>query len=130
LIASPRLALMVSPVESLNIRASVARGFRAPQTFDEDLHLSSVGGDVRFIRLDPNLTEERSTNYMLGAEWKPQAGRGQALFEVNGFYTGLSDLFLARQNDDPATGALEYLKVNYGDAQVYGVEANAGWGIG
>lgn len=130
LIASPRLALMVSPRESLNIRASVARGFRAPQAFDEDLHLSSVGGEVRLIRLDANLREERSTNYMLGAEWRPQAGRGQALLEINGFYTGLSDLFLASQDDDPATDALEYLKTNHDNARVYGVEANAGWGMG
>ena len=130
IIASPRLALMISPIEALNIRASVARGFRAPQAFDEDLHLSSVAGEVRFIRLDPDLREERSTNYMLGAEWKPEAGRGQALLEVNGFFTRLTDLFLARDNDDPLTPALEYLKVNHGGASVYGVEMNAGWGIG
>ncbi len=129
-IVSPRLALMISPNAALDIRASVARGFRAPQTFDEDLHLSSVGGDVRFIRLDPSLREERSTNYMLGAEWKPEAGRGQALFEVNGFLTSLDDLFFVRQDDDPATAALEYRKVNQGRARVYGVEMNAGWGIG
>jgi outer membrane receptor for ferrienterochelin and colicins len=130
LIASPRVALMITPDENLNIRASVARGFRAPQAFDEDLHLSSVGGEVRIIRLDPDLREERSTNYMLGAEWRPQAGRGQALFELNGFYTGLSDLFFAKENDDLATDAFEFLKVNQGDARVYGMEANAGWGIG
>lgn len=129
-IVSPRVALMISPNEALDIRASVARGFRAPQTFDEDLHLSSVGGDVRFIRLDPSLREERSTNYMLGAEWKPEAGRGQALVEINGFLTALDDLFFVRQDDDPATGALEYRKVNHGRARVYGVEMNAGWGIG
>jgi outer membrane receptor for ferrienterochelin and colicins len=129
-IVSPRLALMISPSEALDIRASVARGFRAPQTFDEDLHLSSVGGEVRFIRLDPALREERSTNYMLGAEWKPEAGRGQALLEVNGFLTTLDDLFFVRQDDDPATAALEYRKVNHGRAGVYGVEMNAGWGMG
>ena len=130
LIASPRLALMISPVESLDIRASVARGFRAPQAFDEDLHLTSVGGEVRFITLDPGLREERSTNYMLGAEWKPEAGRGQALLEMNGFYTRLTDLFLARNDDNPVTDPIEYLKVNHGGARVYGVEMNAGWGIG
>ncbi len=130
IIASPRVALMVAPAETVNIRASLAQGFRAPQAFDEDLHLSSVGGEVRFIRLDPDLREERSTNYMFGAEWRPQAGRGQALFELNGFYTGLRDLFLAREDDDPDTDPIEFLKVNHGDARVYGVEANAGWGIG
>lgn len=130
MIASPRVALMVRPAENLNIRASIASGFRAPQAFDEDLHLSSVGGEVRIIRLAPDLREERSTNYMLGAEWRPAAGKGQALFELNAFFTGLSDLFLARENDDPATGAFEFLKVNHGNARVYGIEANAGWGIG
>jgi outer membrane receptor for ferrienterochelin and colicins len=129
-IASPRVALMVTPGENINIRASIARGFRAPQAFDEDLHLSSVGGEVRIIRLDPDLREERSTNYMVGAEWRPEAGKGQALFELNGFYTGLSDLFFARESDDPTTDAFEFLKINQGDARVYGMEANAGWGIG
>jgi outer membrane receptor for ferrienterochelin and colicins len=129
-IASPRAALMYSPREALDIRASVARGFRAPQAFDEDLHLSSVGGDVRFIRLDSNLREETSTNYMLGAEWKPEAGRGQALVEINAFSTSLDDLFHVREADDPATDAQEFLKVNFGQARVYGVEMNAGWGMG
>jgi outer membrane receptor for ferrienterochelin and colicins len=109
---------------------SVARGFRAPQAFDEDLHLSSVGGEVRFIRLSPTLKEETSTNVMLGAEWKPELGPGQGLFEVNGFSTTLDDLFNVRLDDDPLTGPVEMLKVNFGRARVYGVEMNAGWGIG
>jgi outer membrane receptor for ferrienterochelin and colicins len=129
-IVSPRVALMVSPSEALDFRASMARGFRAPQAFDEDLHLGSVGGQVRFIRLDPALREESSTNYMLGAEWKPEAGRGQALLEVNGFLTTLDDLFLARDADDPDTSAVEFVKVNHGRARVYGVELNSGWGVG
>jgi outer membrane receptor for ferrienterochelin and colicins len=129
-IASPRLALMISPVESLDIRASVARGFRAPQVFDEDLHLSSVGGDVRLIRLSPDLREETSTNYMLGAEWKPEAGPGQALLEANLFSTRLEDLFHVQAADDPLTGPREFVKVNAGGARVSGVELNGGWGIG
>jgi outer membrane receptor for ferrienterochelin and colicins len=87
------------------------------------------GGEVRFIRIDPGLREETSTNYMLGAEWKPEAGRGQALLEVNGFLTSLNDLFLSRNNDDPNTDPLEFLKVNHGHARVYGAEMNVGWGV-
>jgi outer membrane receptor for ferrienterochelin and colicins len=130
LVASPRLALMYSPNEALDVRLSVARGFRAPQAFDEDLHLSSVGGEVQFITLDPNLREETSTNYMLGLEWKPTVGHGQGLLEANGFWTTLDDMFHVREHDDPATDAMELLKVNFGRARVYGVELNAGWGIG
>ena len=129
-VVSPRAALLLSPSEATDIRFSVARGFRAPQAFDEDLHLSSVGGDVRLVLLDPALREERATTLMAGAEWKPQAGVGQALFELNGFHTRLTDLFHIVDRDDPVTSAFETLKTNVGGARVYGIEANAGWGIG
>lgn len=129
-IVSPRLAVMWSPTPALDVRASLARGFRAPQVFDEDLHLSSVGGAARIIHLSPDLEEERSTNYMLGAEWKPIAGPGQALLEVNAFSTRLTSLFHVQEDDDAATSVLEFVKTNLGGARVYGVELNAGWGIG
>lgn len=129
-IVSPRGALLLSPAEPIDVRISVARGFRAPQAFDEDLHLSSVGGDMRLIELDPALREERAMTTTAGAEWKPQAGAGQALLEVNAFHTRLTDLFHVIEHDDPATPAFETLKTNFGGARVYGLEFNAGWGIG
>jgi outer membrane receptor for ferrienterochelin and colicins len=129
-IVSPRVAVMWSPLTSFDVRASVARGFRAPQLFDEDLHLSSVGGEARIIHLAPDLTEERSTNYMLGAEWKPVAGPGQALLEVNAFSTRLTNLFHVIEEDDARTDVLEFVKTNFGAARVYGLEVNLGWGIG
>ena len=129
-VLSPRLAVMHSPVPALDIRLSVARGFRAPQVFDEDLHLSSVGGAIRIIEVDERLREERSANYMAGFEWKPELGRGQALLEVNGFSTSLNDLFNVQEADNPLTPVTEFRKVNFGNARVYGIELNAGWGIG
>ncbi|HUF46798.1 MAG TPA: TonB-dependent receptor [Vicinamibacterales bacterium] len=127
---SPRAALLLSPAEPLDIRVSAASGFRAPQVFDEDLHLSSVGGDVRVIHLDGDLREERATSLMAGVEWKPTAWRGQALVEVNVFHTRLTDLFHIIDDDDPLTSPFEVRKTNLGGARVYGVEINLGWGIG
>jgi outer membrane receptor for ferrienterochelin and colicins len=127
---SPRAALMISPRESVDVRLSLARGFRAPQVFDEDLHLSSVGGQVRLIRHDPRLKEEHATSALAGVEWKPVAGRGQALFEVNLFHTRLTDAFHVVEQDDPSTEAVEMLKTNLGGSRVYGTEVNAGWGMG
>jgi outer membrane receptor for ferrienterochelin and colicins len=129
-VVSPRMAVMFSPTTALDIRVSAARGFRAPQVFDEDLHLSSVGGEVRIITLDPDLGEERSTGFMAGVEWKPVAGPGQALVEANVFHTKLNDLFHAIEHDDPSTPRLELLKTNLGSAAVYGLEVNLGWGMG
>jgi outer membrane receptor for ferrienterochelin and colicins len=130
LIVSPRAALMWSPSPVLDVRASVARGFRAPQLFDEDLHLSSLGGEARIIHLSPTLREERSTNYMAGVEWKPFVGPGQGLIEVNAFSTRLTDLFHVVNDDNPGTDAFEFEKTNFGAARVSGVELNVGWGIG
>jgi outer membrane receptor for ferrienterochelin and colicins len=130
LMVSPRVALMWSPVPSFDLRGSVAQGFRAPQVFDEDLHLSSLGGEARIIHLAPDLAEERSTNYMLGAEWKPVVGPGQALVEINAFSTRLTNLFHVIDQDDASTDAIEFVKTNFGAARVYGIEVNLGWGIG
>jgi outer membrane receptor for ferrienterochelin and colicins len=129
-IASPRLALMYSPQENFDVRLSLATGFRAPQAFDEDLHLSAIGGQPALIFLSPDLKEERSANIMAGFEFKPVIGIGQGLIEVNGFYTRLLDLFHNIEADDPGTPMFEFLKVNLGGARVYGIEANIGWGIG
>ena len=129
-VVSPRIAVMHSPVPSFDVRLSLARGFRAPQVFDEDLHLSSVGGAVRLIEVDPDLREERSANYMAGFEWKPELGPGQGLLELNAFYTSLTDLFNVQAADDPSTSVSEFRKVNFGNADVYGIELNVGWGIG
>jgi outer membrane receptor for ferrienterochelin and colicins len=129
IIASPRVALMISPRENLDVRVSMARGFRAPQVFDEDLHLSSLGGEARIIRLSPDLREERSANMMAGVEWKPEARLGQGLLEVNVFRTRLTDLFHVGEADDADTPEFEFVKSNVGGAAVYGVEVNVGWGI-
>lgn len=129
-IASPRFALRWSPRENLDVRASFARGFRAPQAFDEDLHLSSVGGEAVLIRHAPGLREERSVNTLAGVEWKPLVFGGQALLEVNAFSTRLDHQFFNIEHPEPVTQALEFLKVNLGSAHVFGAEFNAGWGIG
>ena len=123
-VVSPRFALLYSPADAVDVRVSLSRGFRAPQVFDEDLHLSSAGGEVRLVRLDPALREERATNVMTGIEWKPTVGPGQGLVEVNAFHTRLTDLF------HTITTATDMFKTNLGGAKVSGVELNLGWGIG
>jgi outer membrane receptor for ferrienterochelin and colicins len=129
-IASPRVALRWSPRENLDVRTSLARGFRAPQAFDEDLHLTSIGGEAVIVRQSTDLREERSRNVLAGVEWKPLAFGGQALLEANVFSTRLEDQFFLIEHPDPVTQDLEFLRVNLGSAHVFGTELNAGWGIG
>lgn len=126
----PRAALRLAPRPSLDLRVSFAQGIRAPQVFDEDLHIASVGGEARVIVVDPALRPERSTNWMAGGEWKPAVWGGQGLLEVNAFHTRLRDQFHLQEDDVVGTDAREFLKVNLGTATVRGVEANVGWGRG
>ena len=126
----PRAALRVSPRPALDLRLSFAQGIRAPQVFDEDLHIASLGGEARIVYVDPGLRPERSVNWMAGGEWKPSIWGGQALFEMNAFHTRLRDQFHLQEDDLPGTDAREFLKVNLGTATVRGVEANVGWGLG
>lgn len=126
----PRAALRAAPRPSLDLRVSYAQGIRAPQVFDEDLHIASLGGDARIVIVDPELRPERSVNWMAGGEWKPSLWGGQALLELNVFDTRLRDQFHLRSDDLPDTDVREFRKVNLGTATVRGIEANAGWGRG
>ncbi len=123
-IFSPRLALLWSPRATLTIRSSVARGFRPPAVFDEDLHIRLVGGGAaQVVRNAHGLREESSTAYLLSTEWRPLFLRkGSAAIELNLFRTDLDDLFDDQQGDDPATPEIEYWKVNFGRARIQGVE--------
>lgn len=57
-IFSPRANLRFNPSEDINLRLSYSSGFRAPQAFDEDLHIENVGGTVSMIERAKNLKEE------------------------------------------------------------------------
>ena len=59
-IFSPRANVRFNPTKDLVLRANYSAGFRAPQVFDEDLHVDNAGGDLIVIENDPNLHEERS----------------------------------------------------------------------
>ncbi len=122
-IMSPRAALKWSPHTKLDLRLAMATGFRAPELFDEDLHVCNVGGEQQVVTLDPNLKEESSITYSLGPDWR--ITRHWEL-EGNLFLTQLRDAFFNDQStDNPDTpGIIESTKINAGDANVYGVELN------
>lgn len=60
---SPRLTVSYEVLEDLKFRGGFARGFRAPQAFNEDLHISSVGGEPQFVILSNDLDTEYSNAY-------------------------------------------------------------------
>lgn len=93
-VLSPRLAMRLDVVADLQLRASVSTGFRAPQTFDEDLHIETLGADQRVIRNARGLVAEKSLSFSAGAEWTRTLGYSRSmLLSANLFRTQLGDPF-------------------------------------
>ncbi len=95
-IPSPRVTLRYNPTENVNLRATYGSGFRAPQAFDEDLHILIVGGERTRIRLAEDLKEERSHSFTVSGDLYKTFGRVQTNLLVEGFYTMLNNVFALR----------------------------------
>ena len=123
----PRLSAMYTLAEGLKLRGSYAQGYRAPQAFDEDLHLETVGGTVRFVRLAADLATERSASYTASAEYSRWFGKVQTNFVAEGFYTALHNPFVLADHELLPGGIAIITKRNGDGAYVQGMnlEANA-----
>lgn len=120
-IFSPRANVRFNPSESVNLRASYAGGYRAPQAFDEDLHIAIVGGERVRIRLADGLREERSHSVSLSADLYHSFGSVQTNLLVEGFYTILDDVFALRDVSTEENGATVKERYNGSGAAVRGV---------
>ncbi|TDQ31095.1 TonB-dependent receptor [Zeaxanthinibacter enoshimensis] len=92
-VLSPRLTVLYNISESLQFRGGYARGFRAPQAFNEDLHISSVGGEQRFVILSDDLENEYSNAYTASLNFTKDFRKTQTNFLLEGFYTTLQNPF-------------------------------------
>ena len=119
-IFSPRANVRFNPSESVNLRVSYAGGYRAPQAFDEDMHIAIVGGERVRIRLADDLKEERSHSVSLSADLYHTFGRVQANLLVEGFYTVLDDVFALRDVEETADGGKVKERYNGSGATVRG----------
>lgn len=120
-IISPRANLRFNPTEDINLRMSYSSGFRAPQAFDEDMHIESVGGTVSMIVLDPDLKEEKSHSFSLSADIYQRFGAFQANLLLEGFYTRLSDVFVLDEIGKNAEGIIINERRNGSGAKVMGM---------
>ncbi|MBU6169809.1 MAG: TonB-dependent receptor, partial [Bacteroidetes bacterium] len=90
----PRFSVLKNINSRLKARISYSEGYRAPQAFNEDLHIETVGGAALFTQLDQDLKTEtsRSWNASLDFNWRKGAAEGN--FIVDGFHITLSDPFI------------------------------------
>lgn len=119
-IVSPRANLLLSLTEESQIRLSGSTGYRAPQTFDEDLHIESVGGEALLIELDPDLDTERSWSASGSYDYSYSNPDYYWGFTLEGFHTKVTDAFILEDNGQDSAGNLLLLKRNGDGATVRG----------
>jgi len=118
---NPRATFRYTPVDGLVLRAGYSSGYRAPQAYDEDLHVAAVGGNVSLISLDPNLKPEYSHSATLSADWYKQFGKWELNLTAEGFYTYLQDVFFLREDGTDAVGNVLFTRTNAPGAWVAGM---------
>ena len=119
---SPRISLMYRILESLQARLSYSQGYRAPQIYDEDLHIETSGSRQVIHKNDPNLKQETSHSVMASLDFNRQFGRTYTGLLVEAFYTRLEDAFANEYGEPDEDGTVIYTRVNSeGGAWVQGI---------
>lgn len=108
---SPKISLVYQPVDTLTLRSSLGRSFRAPT--NQDLYTSSTSRG-RTTSGDPNLQPEKGVTLEFGGDWHPSATLrlGATLYS-----TELTDLIYLQQ-----VSPTQSLRINAGKARINGIE--------
>lgn len=126
-VCSPRANIRYNPIKDLSLRLSYSEGFRAPQFFDEEMHVELAGGKAISRVLSPNLREERSRSLSASVDWYKSLGAWQLNLMGEGFYTGIRNQFVASPVEEEVAGIKQRTIINdtEGLAKVYGMTLEA-----
>ena len=114
----PRANLLFKLTDEVQLRTSYAMGYRAPQVFDEDLHIEVSGSRKIIHENDKNLVEEKSQSFTGSIDYTKQIGNSQLYFLAEGFYTKLSDPFVNEYDKNETTGITTAKRINSKDNAV------------
>jgi len=122
---NPRGTFRYNPTNNVNLRASYAGGYRAPQAYSEDLHVEAVAGTVAVITINPRLKPEYSHSLSASADLYHAFGSVQTNLLVEGFYTALNGVFTLEKTGEDAQGSIVYTRRNGSGATVKGMNVEA-----
>lgn len=122
-IVSPRANVRFTPHKDIIIRASYSSGYRAPQAYDEDLHVAAVGGKVSLIVLDPDLKPEYSSSVSASVDMYRTFGDFTTNLLIEGFYTNLKDVFTLVENGKDDNGNMLLERRNAKGMSIRGINA-------
>jgi len=111
-VLSPRLTLKYDIRETLQARLSYSQGYRAPQIYDEDLHIETSGARKVIHENAADLTQETSHSYMASLDYNGQLGNTYVGLLVEGFYTQLQDAFVNAFGAPNENGTVIYTRIN------------------
>jgi outer membrane receptor for ferrienterochelin and colicins len=118
---SPRVTLKYNFTPDLNWRGSYAAGFRAPQAFEEDLHVDAAGGIMKLIELSDNLRPEYSHSFSTSLDYYFKLGNTEVNLLAEGFYTRINDIFILTETGLSPTGHIIVERRNGSGGQVSGI---------
>ena len=119
-VVSPRVTVKYDILENLQGRISYSQGYRAPQIFDEDLHILTSEALKVVHKNATNLKKETSNSFMASLDYNQKIGNIYVGILAEGFYTRLIDAFA--NNPNISEGVLTYTRINSEDgATVAGV---------
>jgi outer membrane receptor for ferrienterochelin and colicins len=128
-IITPRLSVLFNITKDLAFRTSFSTGFRAPQVFDEDLHITQVGGEGMMITNSPGLNVEKSYSISSGLDYGKQIKRNLIQLSLEAFYNKLADTFVLHE-----VGRIENARIleriNGSGSKVYGFSFDFGLVLG
>jgi outer membrane receptor for ferrienterochelin and colicins len=108
----PRASLLYSFSSYLQGRLSYSRGYRAPQIFDEDLHIEASGSRKVIHRNAPGLRQENSNSMMASLDYNRMLGRSSVGILLEGFYTRLENPFALDFGEPDESGTVIYTRSN------------------
>ncbi|MDD4149678.1 MAG: TonB-dependent receptor [Bacteroidales bacterium] len=115
---SPRANVLFDITDFLQLRVNYSQGFRAPQVFDEDLHIETSGSRQVIHRNDPNLRQETSHSVSSSLDFKKNFGKINISFLTEGFYTILNNPFVNEYGVPDQNGVVVYTRVNADEGAV------------
>jgi len=92
-VLAPRINLLFDIAPLLQFRMAYSKGYRAPQIFNEDLHIEASGARSVVHRNNPDLKQESSHSFTTSLRYTRIFGRLISEFLAEGFYTRLLDPF-------------------------------------
>ena len=108
----PRLNFLYNISSLFQLRGSYSTGYRAPQIFDEDLHIETSGARKIIHEHDHNLKQENSQSFMGSLNFRKKIMSFSVEFLVEGFYTMLDNPFANERTEPDENGLIIYTRKN------------------